>query len=490
MRGSKGASMRLQAFCFCLLALAGAAGAAWMDDIGYTALANRTGAIKAGGAGVVIAQVEAYAGGYAPDQTDAEFAGKTFTLKGVAASPVSAHATLVGRIIYGNSTGIARSATDIRVFSDESFAGNQGLMRSTFGDPLTVGAGVINNSWIANPEDPADAIDVLRRLDFLINRDNVLAVAAVNNGADSAYPPLIGGGYNSIVAGISSGSSAGPINIDGGPRAKPDLVVPAVNTSEAAAIVSGSAALLLSEMAARGLPANASAVKAALLAGAKHLTGWHRGAASTADDTAVPLDYTQGAGQLRLDRSFDILVAGRKKANKRVPRRGWDLGAAGPTRRPWYEINFTSTVRNFAAVLVWNRRFEGTGQFASRTPVLANLNLYLQRKYGSVWKNVLRSESRTDNVETVTRASLSAGLYRLLVKSDITERYALAWDCDSSASTASIAAAPASYYPLSGAPAAYAPGAAVSVPEPVLAPLLVTAGLLLTGRPRRRYNKA
>ncbi|MBT6674616.1 MAG: hypothetical protein HOB02_05275, partial [Proteobacteria bacterium] len=68
------------------------------------------------GAGVEVAQVEAdEAGGYAPDPTQPEFTGKSFTLMN-GSSGVSYHATNVAKRIYGTgSYGIAPGTDTIFV---------------------------------------------------------------------------------------------------------------------------------------------------------------------------------------------------------------------------------------------------------------------------------------------------------------------------------------------------------------------------------------
>ncbi len=256
--------------------------------------------------------------------------------------------------------------------------------------------------------------------------------------------------------------------------------MPASTTSEGAAAVSGAAAMLLSEAQTRKLPVTAQGIKAMIMAGAQHLAGWHHGAAGSVDDMMVPLDYSQGAGQLRIDRSYNILTAGRRAAYTSVPRRGWDVNSASRTRSPTYQISLTSAVKNFVAVLAWNRRFvAGTIAFTQRTQILANLNLYLQQKVGSTWRNVDRSLSTKDNVEEIFRPSLSAGTYRLMVTGDMSEYYGLAWDSD----LASTKAMPASSGRTATA-GSHGIAYATAVPEPSTLLLALPASLLLMRRRR------
>src|SRR5262249_47679966 len=134
--------------------------------------------------------------------------------------------------------------------------------------------------------------------------------------------------YNGITVAAADASAPGPVVFDSsGSRAKPDISVGTGTPSEATALVSGSAALLLSEAKARKLALNALGTKALLMAGAVRPEGWQRGSPGPDDDDDVPLDYSFGAGELRVDRSFDILVAGRK-APGNVSKTGWDLRSA------------------------------------------------------------------------------------------------------------------------------------------------------------------
>src|SRR6185437_1917370 len=88
--------------------------------------------------------------------------------------------------------------------------------------PGALGAQVVNNSWIAAYPSDAQNIDALRRLDDLINRDDVLVFNAVSNTATDPFPKLLASSYNGITIGTLTGSH-GPITFDGQARIKPDL---------------------------------------------------------------------------------------------------------------------------------------------------------------------------------------------------------------------------------------------------------------------------
>jgi len=60
-----------------------------------------------------------------------------------------------------------------------------------------------------------------------------------------------------------------------------------------------------------------------LMAGRARPDDWTRGDAGTQDDQKSPLDLRYGAGSLRVDNSFDILVFGQHSAVGAST--GWDM---------------------------------------------------------------------------------------------------------------------------------------------------------------------
>src|SRR5512147_287601 len=93
-----------------LLSFAPTVRAAYIDDIGYTALQTQLGAATPTGAAVRVAQVEApindVSGGadpiFMPDPSNPDFTGKTLTpVSGNPSGSYSSHATTVGTLFYG-----------------------------------------------------------------------------------------------------------------------------------------------------------------------------------------------------------------------------------------------------------------------------------------------------------------------------------------------------------------------------------------------------
>ena len=470
--------------------LAPRAVANFRDDIGYGALASRPGALRANGANLPVAQVEAYAPGttnYAPDTTSADFAAKTFTLRS-GPSGVSPHATEVAGYFSGAANSAAPAAAPVSLFSAESFVYDLLRTGKSRRAPGGVGASVVNNSWIATLTDDAANVDVVRRLDDLVNRDDVLIFNAVSNTATDPFPRLLASSFNGVSVGTLT-ASHGPLTFDlPFARIKPDLVVGAGMTSDASALAAGAGALLRSEAAARGLPAGELATKAILMAGAQRDASWHRGGLSGRDNATSPLDLQQGAGQLRVDHSFDVLIAGQQGAGTSVsPTAGWDY-ARTPRRkgRATYYLHVDHDLSNWSVFLTWNRLIaglNGKGHYSTQ-PTLADFSLSLYRSRKGGRRLVGTSDSPGDNVESLTLTDLAPGDYQLVLGTDIRSYYALAWYEEGASTSPAIAralAAPSDSFQTS------ATLDAAPMPEPSTFGVLALAALLCARRPRQCF---
>jgi hypothetical protein len=419
----------IQPLCLALLLVPTAVLADYQDDIGYRALEAGHRLISRG-AGLKVGQVEAQIeNAYMPDRLNLAFAGKLFWPPSVTA--VSGHATMVGELFYGHD-GIAPDTSLINVYDSGAFLiGPKGLRVGQHQPPAKLNVSVLNNSWIAAFNSDSQNVEAIRRLDLVIKRDDILEVSSVDNGSGSAYPKLLATAYNGVAVGILAGSSGGPITFDSrGPRAKPDIVVPVNTTSEAAGTVSGAAALIRSEAKARQMNVNELTTKALLMAGAERPEDWQRGAPGASDDVKVPLDYGYGAGSLRVDHSFDILVAGQHPFGGSDT--GWDAGMA-KKKSKIYQFSVVDggsgegeDHQAFTAMLTWNREIKRSvrGTYGSS---LANMQLSLLTKSGRKWARVSQSDSDFDNLESITLDDLPAGTYRLAVRSDRPEPFSLAW---------------------------------------------------------------
>jgi hypothetical protein len=196
--------------------------------------------------------------------------------------------------------------------------------------------------------------------------------------------------------------------------------------------VSGAAALLLQTADASPGLVNArkqsEVIKALLLAGATKwsLPGWTR-------TPTQPLDPVYGAGQLNIQNSYHLLVAGEHppSSSVTVTNRGWDFATTTTgAARYFFDVPAGHTLTNFSVILTWNRVVtDGPGAgFGNLQASVANMDLRLYTAAGFTLGTQLDSSVSTiQNVEHIF-ASLGPGRYALEVTSNTTATdYALAW---------------------------------------------------------------
>lgn len=425
------------------LAAAGPPSPTDLANIGLTAVRDELGSGAPTGAGITVTQVEAPLGGsstqYFVDTTNSDFAGKTITDK-TGGGTVSTHATNVAQNFYGNN-GISPGVATADVYEANDWLDTGFLRTLSPQAPRVETRKVENHSWIGNFQtsdgnpDTVTATDVLRRLDYVVNRDHVVAVVGVDNGIGSPLPQVLANAYNAIAVGRSDGGgSVGPTNLDGLGRSKPDLVAPAYNTSVATAWVSGAATLLLQAGGGNADAQQPETIKSLLLAGASKspFADWNH-------TQTQPLDLRYGAGQLDIDASYHILAAGEQHANSLadVLPTGWDhaLIGAGGQRDYFFTIPNNAVGLTFSAVAAWNRQISFTPGFlgnpATFTPSLANIDIKLYEANGFTKGTLIdQSISTIDNVEHVFERGLSSGHYVLSVTSNAQTNVALAWHAD------------------------------------------------------------
>jgi hypothetical protein len=414
------------------------------------------------GAGVVVGQVEAPAGGaFVLDRADREFRGKAIANKSGLSRGPSTHATLVAQYLVGLHSSLSPGIERVDAFEANHWLGAGLLGGSGAALPTLVDAKVFCNSWIGEAGEASNAY--LRKLDFAIETQGLIVCAGVNNGRGPLDVALLSHGFNTLTVGRSDGSHrAGTtsLGVDGPGRMKPDLVAPAGATSFSTPLVSGAAALLVET--ARSLPGLAGhpaaespdVIKAVLLAGAAHLPGWSnsplaRGASRGA--TSMPLDPVLGAGQLDVEASHWILSAGEQWAGATpalapecLPS-GWAWIEIGPGQSRWLRFHVESLRTEVSIVAAWNRAVASDFQSWS----LADLDLelwtadaqggpssLLGTAPGEFFEtgNVL-SDSAVDNVEHLYVQRLLPGEYLLEVRRSSDDqgpaRAALAWRFES-----------------------------------------------------------
>ena len=413
----------------------------YKDDIGLTALMTELGNNMPTGSGVGVSHIEAPLNSpatsqYITDSTDSEMTGKTFTQKSGAAI-ASSHATSVGRNWYGITNGVAPGVTQIDAYEVNNWIGN-GFLRTgnSTAAPLVETRRVQNHSWVGSTGTQSTDEEIVRRFDFAIRRDGFVAIVGLNNGNNTTVEPLLAGAYNAISVGVQNGNhSAGGTTDDVPGRIKPEIVTTSFfgdTVSYACGVVSGAATLLLKTADnSPGLVnarANSEVVKAVLLAGATktQFPGWTR-------TSTQPLDLIYGAGQLNIQNSYHLLVAGEQTASSSVTvsNRGWDFATttAGAIRY-FFDVPVGFALTNCSVILTWNRAVvdsNGGAPFVMAVSV-ANLSLRLFSATNfTIGTQLDSSISTIQNVEHIY-TNLPAGRYALEVTSDTTGTdYGLAW---------------------------------------------------------------
>jgi autotransporter-associated beta strand protein len=414
------------------LALTARAASAQNDPDRYRALLASLAAadLPAPGTGVVIEQNEepTNPNGPAPYQylPDAgAFPNVSFTDESTGGT-VSSHATQVGFSLYDLPTGV----TQADIFNQISWLPNVlGVGSANPPAPAPSNSpAVANFSLIGNYYNSTLDNDAVRRFDYMIVRDNLVAVVAVSNVQGSPVPALMASSYNSIAVGLSNGwSSTGPVpagDVDGPGRSKPDIVEPSGVTSYATPVVSAGAAMLV--QVARSSPAlsagtNAAVIKAILMAGAEKnwLPSW-------SNTSTQPLDPQYGAGQLNFEWAYQIMAAGPQTAcpTGLAASTGWSYsslnpsGSAGNAETYYFCVPSGQPV-DLSALLTWQRNvtFAPSGGSLAFTPSLAtvDLNLYQASSSFTLGSLVASSSSSIDNVQYVFDRGLPAGIYALQV---------------------------------------------------------------------------
>lgn len=446
-------------------------------DIGFSRLQAELGDDIPTGAGVPVTQVEGIVDGHwMPNPDHAEFEGKSL-LNRSGDSGESGHATAVGVRFFGSTTSLSPGVSEIAVYEANDWM-QLGRLQFLYwgGKPLASASRVANHSWVGDP--PGLDSELLRRLDWIIERDEFVQVAAVNNGTSGRA--LFGSAFNDVSVGRTDGNHPrGTVPMDNGTytdncyeasRTAPHLVVPLNKTSYTAPFVSSLAALLveighenpgLSTDPVESRTTNrigdvlynaerAEVIKAALMAGADRYThnigtGQIRDyRANPADRTENGLDARYGAGQVNAANSYAIVAAGEQNSLEDAPvgeghigHAGFDYdpafgGASGSNRTATYRVHGDSEHTLLRVSLVWNLRLEGgSGYYFDGNATLYDLDLSLiDLTDGGA--EVASSRSRTENTENLALTLIPEHEYRILVEAapeqeDFLWDFALAW---------------------------------------------------------------
>ncbi len=461
----------------------------YRGDIAYTRLQQELGVSMPTGAGVIVSQVEGTQqvngqDAWFPDITDPEFAGKTIVNGSNAPGGLySYHATGVAGDFYGLTRSIAPGISNITGYSANDWLGSrylQTVANSTTGATPSVSTSrIANHSWIGGA--PGFDTYVLRRLDWVIDRDEYIQLVGLNNG-DGLTPttnPLLSSAYNVIAVGRSDSFHApGTVALDPvytAGRARPDIVDPINATSNATPHVAATAALLIqtghnnaalsSDPVAVSTTNRAGAtirnaersevIKAVLMAGADRVTHnttvpnliSYRGAPTY--QTANGLDVRYGAGQQNVRNSYLILVAGEQGSVEdgnlaaTVGSRGFDYdpafgGSSSSNITGTYRLPVQPTPQLLTASLVWNIYITGpSGPGFATAATLRNLDLTVIDLAAGGTPVVLpggtpavaTSQSLVDNTENIWLVVPANAQYALRVTrvGTFTRDYGLAW---------------------------------------------------------------
>ncbi|HSV15103.1 MAG TPA: hypothetical protein VLI90_12665, partial [Tepidisphaeraceae bacterium] len=309
---------------------------------------------------IIVEQIEAYSDAVAPysHYTPIDFAGQsTVTVNdggmfnGIAfhalratTNTFSNHANLVGSLVYGSSSVANPYVTDVYVGESTSFiwytagASNVQSTSGSLPNHFVSGAQVINNSYIASL---SNTLDCQRRIDFMINRDDVTFLAGAANPPPSVSTFVTWSSYNALaVRGLQS--TFDPTNSPGKTHA--DLCLDG-RASFTAAIVSGYAAGLYGQAQSAGQTdaAHGVVMRSLLMAGADKTL--------YARQTANNLDVENGAGQPNYYTSLSMLQNGETPFDN-VAADGTISGGFDPSLRGWSYGTIPGGSANQSAVLI------------------------------------------------------------------------------------------------------------------------------------------
>lgn len=461
-----GSYQLLVAFCapiFFFIFLADNATATYDELIGFPELQAQLGGSIPTGNGIGVQHVEApvangtLAGNYMPDTSLSEFAGKTFTNFTLDAgmtqgsSGSSNHARGVAYNFYGNTLSIAPGISSVDVYEANHWMGfnvngssatpqASGFLNTLNPQgalPDTTSARIANHSWAGEFSSSTTNAEVLRRLDYVVERDDFLNIVGVRNSGNDRS--LLKAAFNEISVGVTDGdhvvSTPGVDGVYTSGRVAPNLVAPGLNvlntgttTSLATPMVSAVGALLL-ETAQDGSLSNGSIVnrtraiyhaetseviKAVLMAGADRTVDNLIGADLTdyAIDTSNNLDLDYGAGQVNVYHSYNILAAGEHDSDQDsgdsadIGTLGWDyddsFGGESSNDRGSYFFTAANTGDVIQATLAWNIAVSGFSSAAANT-TLHDLNLMLvdvtnNQVLTALGASSLSSDQNTENI--------------------------------------------------------------------------------------------
>lgn len=396
-------------------------------DIDFNKLKTEYGAALPTVDAVRLLQVEYMRNGFWAPLPQGETSDKTYDYLSSTFGGYSDHAFWVAQYLAGTTTSMTPELKSWKTIEAVTFTGRNNLNGGRALAPAAATWDVENHSWGGN--DNLWCFAILDKQDFRIERDNVVSVVGVDNGATMSQ--MLANGYNSISVGVTNGAhphTGSTLETNG--RCKPEIVAPASYTSYATPIVASSAMILIAET--NRTPALAEArhplvIKSLLMAGATkdEFPGWSH-------SPTHPLDTVYGAGEANIYNSYKALVAGKKSASStsEVGGDGWDLNTTSTSSRRLYYFSVPAGKRMvLSAVLSWYRHVTPDSIWNVLSSRMENLDLALYNASGFAVGGVVASSNSTiDNVEHIYEKTLLAGQYALEVKAPVSgEKYGIAW---------------------------------------------------------------
>ncbi|MBP27143.1 MAG: hypothetical protein QF781_05000 [Phycisphaerales bacterium] len=430
--------------------LSTAASADYRDWCGWTELVDRIGLENVPtGADVIVGQVEApnSSGHYMPDGDEPDFDGKYLIRRSGGSTTPSGHATMVAKKYYGLTNSLAPGVWFINCYEVNNWLqGGYLHVGSGGGTPPDGPMGdqkIWNHSWVGSFGSTNNDHDALRRVDWVVGRDDVLVTVGLNNG--TIQQPLLSYGYNSISVGRRDGDHSWgdvPAPYEGAGRMKPDITGPLFTTSEATPTIAAAGAMFV-EMVRNdpALPDEGEAsetLKAVLMASATHSgpsgsgLDWNNNAPESGPDrgsTARPLDELVGAGHLDVNRAHMIFAGGQTDGSPEVgaaplaTQHGWSFDTFASSEQRNLRFTMPEGAAEFSALATWNR--DVADNFSSFT--LADINLELFRLESGTPVSLIGNEtawlagnvaslSTVDNVEHLYLLELEPGDYILQLR--------------------------------------------------------------------------
>lgn len=468
----------------CLLSVFNISFAGYKEDIGYLKLADELGSDMPTGRSVSVTQTESMSGktpAYMPDINKPEFKYKVITDQSspLPLGPYSGHASGVARSFFGKNA-MANGITHINCYSANGWLTGDYLKANKRSEqPAAVNDRIANHSWIGGIKEENIVLNILKRIDWVIERDEFIQAVGIKNSA-TPNSPMLSAAFNVIAVGKTDGNNGRGSKLlnqtytAGRPR--PHIVTPKRTSSGSTPVVASAIALLvetaqknpgLSNDPDKSFTTNrnnkkiynagrAEVIKAILMAGADRATNNSTKLKDEILNDIVDyridprhrsdngLDIRYGAGQLNIYNSYKILVAGEQncaqdnsKNRGAISNQGFDyrpaIGNATDNTLSTYHFTTGKSPARLAASLVWNANVDkGTVISFPGKATVYNLDLTLYRHSDQGKILILESASIRDNTENLYVTLEANSDYTIQVsarneKQNFIWDYAIAW---------------------------------------------------------------